>query len=67
VDEGVVERGVDVRHSEHLDALADLRAEGHLHLLGLLLLSLAGGHLLCEGSKHGDADKGCKCKQSRLK
>ena len=42
--EGVVEGGVDVRHGEHLDALADLRPEGHLHLLGLLLLSLARSH-----------------------
>ena len=45
VDEGVVEGGVDVGDAEDLDSLSDLRAQLDLHLLGLLLLSLAGGHL----------------------
>ncbi len=45
VDEGVVEGGVDVRDAKDLDSLSDLRAQLDLDLLGLLLLSLAGGHL----------------------
>ena len=44
VDEGVVERGVDVGDGEHLLTLANLRSEGDLNLLDLLLLSLAWSH-----------------------
>ena len=44
MDEGVVEGGVDVGDAEDLLSFADLRTEGDLDLLNLLLLSLAGGH-----------------------
>jgi hypothetical protein len=45
VDEGVVEGSVDVGNPEDLLALANLRAEGNLNLLDLLLLSFTWSHL----------------------
>jgi hypothetical protein len=45
VDEGVVEGSVDVGNPEDLLALANLRAEGDLDLLDLLLLSFTWSHL----------------------
>merc|ERR1719229_36678 len=46
VDEGVVEGGEDVRNSEHILSLADLRTQRDLDLLLGLLLSLAWSHFL---------------------
>jgi len=50
VDEGVVERGVDVGDGEHLLTLANLRSERDLDLLNLLLLSLTWSHFSRIGS-----------------
>ena len=57
MDEGVVEGGVDVGDAEDLLSFADLRTEGDLDLLNLLLLSLAGGHSVATFSKNEAFEK----------
>ena len=46
MDKGVVEGGVDVGNAENLLSFANLRTEGDLDLLNLLLLSLTRGHFV---------------------
>ena len=44
VNEGVVERGINVSHSEDVLVLSDLGSKGDLDLLLIFSLSLTWGH-----------------------
>ena len=44
MNEGIIEGSVDMSHTEHQLSLPDLRTQGNLDLLLILLLSLSRSH-----------------------